>query len=158
MLQAIEDAVNASGVRMVHSKLVVLGLQGESPPGFTAVALLDESHVTAHCYSTTGQLAVDIFTCGVHDPRPIADDLRTAILEHAREARCVSSSVVGRFPTDEQELPLLIHDDIGPNSRNAKPRVSQSETCRRSTVSAVTMVGAESSRGDATSAIERRCE
>ena len=61
MLQTLRTAVAEHGVREVHSKLVVLGEHGESPPGFTAVALLDESHVTAHCYSDRGLLAVDIF-------------------------------------------------------------------------------------------------
>ena len=45
MLQTLRTAVAEHGVREVHSKLVVLGERGESPPGFTAVALLDESHV-----------------------------------------------------------------------------------------------------------------
>ena len=138
-------------------QLVVLGLQGESPPGFTAVALLDESHVTAHCYSTTGQLAVDVFTCGVHDPRPIADDLRAAILEHAQGVRCVSSSVVGRFPTDAQHRPVLLHDEPPHMPQDANVFVAQSETNRRPTVSAVRMTGMESER-DAASATERRNE
>lgn len=47
MLETLRGAVAAHGVREVHSKLVVLGERGESPPGFTAVTLLDESHVTA---------------------------------------------------------------------------------------------------------------
>jgi S-adenosylmethionine/arginine decarboxylase-like enzyme len=48
----------------VHSRAVILGDDGLSPPGFTAVCLVDESHVTAHCYSDRGWLAIDVFTCG----------------------------------------------------------------------------------------------
>ena len=43
MLKTLQSAVAAHGVREVHSKLVVLGERGESPPGFTAVTLLDLS-------------------------------------------------------------------------------------------------------------------
>ena len=45
----------------------------KSPPGFAAVVLIDESHVTAHCYSERGILAIDVFTCGKHDPDILAD-------------------------------------------------------------------------------------
>jgi S-adenosylmethionine/arginine decarboxylase-like enzyme len=67
-LQAIRAAVGESGVREVHSRIVVLGEDGLSPPGFTGVCLVDESHVTAHCYSDRGWLAIDVFTCGAHPP------------------------------------------------------------------------------------------
>ena len=97
MLQTMRDAVTSHGVREVHSKLVVLGERGESPPGFTAVVLIDESHVTAHCYSEEGQLAVDVFTCGVHDPRPLAANIRRHIEQRAPGSRCVLDECVGRF-------------------------------------------------------------
>lgn len=67
-LAAIRAAVGESGVREVHSRVVVLGEDGLSPPGFTGVCLVDESHVTAHCYSDRGWLAIDVFTCGAHPP------------------------------------------------------------------------------------------
>ena len=44
-------SLELSTCRQVHKKLVLLGLEGESPPGFTSVVLIDESHITAHCYS-----------------------------------------------------------------------------------------------------------
>ena len=44
-----------------------------SPPGFAAVVLLDESHITAHCYYEKGWLAIDAFTCGDGDPDLIAE-------------------------------------------------------------------------------------
>ena len=50
-----------------------------SPPGFAAVVLIDESHVSAHCYSDRGLLAIDIFTCGGNDPAPLADDIHEAL-------------------------------------------------------------------------------
>lgn len=43
----------------------------DSPPGFTAVCLLDESHISAHAYADLGILALDVFTCGDTDPRDV---------------------------------------------------------------------------------------
>lgn len=40
----------------------------DSPPGFTAIVMLDESHCSAHCYADLGLLAMDVFTCGKTDP------------------------------------------------------------------------------------------
>lgn len=34
-----------------------------SPNGFTIMFLLDESHISTHCYTDTGKLAFDLFTC-----------------------------------------------------------------------------------------------
>ena len=50
-----------------------------SPPGFTAVVLLDESHVSAHCYADTGQIALDIFTCGTTNPHDVLAYIREEI-------------------------------------------------------------------------------
>jgi S-adenosylmethionine/arginine decarboxylase-like enzyme len=84
-------------VREVHRKLVVLGEQGESPPGFTAVVLIDESHVTAHCYSERGWLAIDVFTCGGHDPRPLAAAIRRRVEEFAPATQCAQHTAMRRF-------------------------------------------------------------
>ena len=97
VLKTINNAVDDHGVRRVHSKLVILGQNGESPPGFTAVTLLDESHVTAHCYSERGWLAIDVFTCGAHDPCPLARDIRDSVLAYSPGATCVNNRRVGRF-------------------------------------------------------------
>lgn len=97
MLEALREAVAAAGVREVHHKLVVLGERGESPPGFTAAVLVDESHVTAHCYSTRGWLAVDVFTCGDSDPRALADAIHARIVRYAPAAVRVQDQLVPRF-------------------------------------------------------------
>ena len=72
MLELMEKAVAKSGARMVHSHVEVFD-GSISPLGFAAVTLLDESHVTAHCYSEKGMLAIDAFTCGSTDPGLIID-------------------------------------------------------------------------------------
>ena len=78
MLEKMIAAANAANVRIVHS--YVEEFDGViSPTGFAAMVLLDESHISAHCYYDKGWLAVDAFTCGGADPNGIADDLDEAL-------------------------------------------------------------------------------
>ena len=87
----------AHGICEVHRHLSVLGDAG-TPPGFTSVVLLDESHVTAHSYSERGLLAIDCFTCGAHDPRLLAETIHRAIVARVPAARRRKHVVVPRFP------------------------------------------------------------
>ena len=96
-LAALGDAVAAHGICEVHRHLSVLGDAG-TPPGFTSVVLLDESHVTAHSYSERGLLAIDCFTCGAHDPRLLAETIHRAIVARVPAARRRKHVVVPRFP------------------------------------------------------------
>ena len=80
MLQVLRDCVNRAGIREVHAHVAQFDGR-ESPPGFAAVVLIDESHVSAHCYSESGLLANDIFTCGDSDPGPLADDIHSMVVE-----------------------------------------------------------------------------
>jgi len=80
MLETLRSCVKYAGVREVHAH--VEAFDGSvSPTGFAAVVLIDESHVTAHCYSERGLLAVDVFTCGESNPDHIADKLDSLLVE-----------------------------------------------------------------------------
>ena len=80
MLSLMESAVDSSGARRVHSHNE--DFDGSvSPPGFAAVVLLDESHVSAHCYSESGLLAIDAFSCGNTDPARIIEVIEKSLLE-----------------------------------------------------------------------------
>ena len=72
MLNLLEEAVEQSTARCVHSHVEVFD-GTVSPLGFASVVLLDESHITAHCYSDRGWLSIDCFTCGETDPNSILD-------------------------------------------------------------------------------------
>jgi S-adenosylmethionine decarboxylase len=48
----------------------------DSPPGFTAMVLLDESHCSAHSYADLGLIAMDVFTCGDTDPHDVFESIR----------------------------------------------------------------------------------
>ena len=79
VLSVLQDAVARSGARDVHAHVEVFD-GSISPPGFAAVVLLDESHLSAHCYSERGWLAIDCFTCGGTDASGIVDDVVNAFL------------------------------------------------------------------------------
>jgi len=66
-----------------------------SPPGFTAVVLLDESHCTAHTYADLGLIALDVFTCGSTEPRDVLAYLREEV-----DLGEVTIREVGRFPLE----------------------------------------------------------
>ncbi len=78
MLVLMKKAIENSGAREVHAHVEVFD-GTVSPPGFAAVVLIDESHVSAHCYSDRGLLAIDAFTCGNTDPVTIITQLKQAL-------------------------------------------------------------------------------
>ena len=78
VLEILENVVDNSNARRVHSH--VENFDGSvSPLGFAAVVLIDESHVSAHCYSETGLLAIDVFTCGNTDSEILADQIENKL-------------------------------------------------------------------------------
>ena len=73
-----------------------------SPPGFAAVVLLDESHVTAHCYSEKGWLAIDCFTCGTCDPNIIIDQIHLALVREMPTLSQIIKSNHERFLYEDE--------------------------------------------------------
>ena len=99
ILDLMRGCVIECGIKEVHSH--VESFDGkQSPPGFAAVVLIDESHVTAHCYSERGILAGDVFTCGTHDPDVLADSIHNAMSSEIPGLRIVSRERVERFKGD----------------------------------------------------------
>lgn len=96
VLQSMLAACQKMGVRIVHSH--VEKFDGtESPEGFASVVLIDESHVSAHCYSNEGLLALDAFTCGAHNPSEIIAYLDSAIHTICPEVEQINRHDVERF-------------------------------------------------------------
>ena len=96
ILSLMERIVDDSSARRVHSHVETFD-GNQSPPGFAAVVLLDESHLTAHCYSTRGWLAVDCFTCGSTDTGKLIDELDVAIREVAPNVKLERKQSNPRF-------------------------------------------------------------
>ena len=99
VLEILKKGLIESGVRVVHSH--VEEFDGSvSPIGFAAIVLIDESHVTAHCYSERGLLALDVFTCGDHDPDSVADLIHDHLVLKIPGLRMVLRERVDRFRSE----------------------------------------------------------
>ena len=96
VLGILRECVRESGVREVHSHVEIFD-GTESPLGFAAAVLIDESHVTAHCYSKRGLLAIDIFTCGDSDSDSVADLIHERLVSENPGLRLVFRKNVERF-------------------------------------------------------------
>lgn len=95
------------GLRIVGEKCVVFD-GTKSPPGFTFVLCLDESHISVHSYADEGLLATDLFTCS-KNPHAHINALRRiedVILCHFPEGELYKRHTVGRFLTPFQESSL----------------------------------------------------
>jgi S-adenosylmethionine decarboxylase len=62
IFETMIKAIETTNMKIVHKKLCILN--GDTPPGFTSILLLDESHFSVHSYTELGLLCADIFTCG----------------------------------------------------------------------------------------------
>ncbi len=70
LAQAIQDAV-----RGARATLLDLNVRRFYPQGYSAVALLAESHLSLHAWPELGYVALDVFTCGEADPQKIVQQL-----------------------------------------------------------------------------------
>ncbi len=73
--EAIEKAV-----RSARATLLDLSVRRFYPQGYSAIALLAESHLSLHAWPELGYVALDVFTCGDADPQKIVQHLE----EHFR--------------------------------------------------------------------------
>jgi S-adenosylmethionine decarboxylase len=96
ILSVMRDAVAQSEATEVHAHAEAFD-GSTSPPGFAAVVLIDESHITAHHYADRGMLALDCFTCGESDPDELADFIHEALRKGMPELHLVRRDRVERF-------------------------------------------------------------
>ena len=86
------------GFTIVGGHLEVFTDAAVSPPGFASVLCIDQSHLSAHCYSDRGILACDAFTCGPLDRcRRAGQMLRDGVLRLFPGALVALERVVDRF-------------------------------------------------------------
>ena len=69
LMETLAEAATLAGATVVSQIRYRFG--DESPPGCTAVVMLDESHCSVHTYADLGLMAFDVFTCGRTDPRDV---------------------------------------------------------------------------------------
>lgn len=96
MLSAMARAAERAGSTVISQIRYKFGQ--DSPPGFTAIVMLDESHVSAHTYADLGLIALDVFTCGSTEPRDVLRFIRAEL-----DLGDVTVKECGRFLTHEAE-------------------------------------------------------
>lgn len=97
MLNAMARAAERAGANVISQVRYKFG--SDSPPGFTAVVVLDESHCSAHTYADLGLIALDVFTCGRTNPKDVLRFIQEEI-----DLGEVSVREVGRFVLSERTL------------------------------------------------------
>ena len=70
LAEAIQEAV-----RSARATLLDLNVRRFYPQGYSAIALLAESHLSLHAWPELGYVALDVFTCGEADPQKIVQHL-----------------------------------------------------------------------------------
>lgn len=94
VLNAMARAAERAGATVISQVRYKFG--SDSPPGFAALVMLDESHCSAHTYADLGLIAMDIFTCGKTDPRIVFRYIREEL-----DLGDVTVRELPRFPVKE---------------------------------------------------------
>ncbi len=95
VLESMAEAARRAGAHVISQTRYHFG--HNSPPGFTAVCLLDESHCSCHSYADEQMMAIDVFTCGNTDPRDVLRHLRSMV-----DLGDITVRSVPRFPMDSE--------------------------------------------------------
>ena len=106
ILEIMMQSASAGNTRPVFSHVEQFDGQS-SPPGFAAVVLLDESHITAHCYYEKGWLAFDAFTCGDGNPDLIADFITKNLKINMPDLQQMRRELVDRFLHNNEEEAVI---------------------------------------------------
>lgn len=69
--QALRDLAKICGMTIVSGPHVVEGIPQN--PGFTAVCIVDFSHISIHTFSNPQEVCLDIFSCKPFDPKKVHD-------------------------------------------------------------------------------------
>ncbi len=99
LLDTLAEATRNNGATVISQMRYQFG--ADSPPGCTAIVMLDESHCSVHTYADAGLVAFDFFTCG--DTSPVA------IWEEVRDKLGIKNATlrnVSRFDSALPDVPL----------------------------------------------------
>ena len=79
-------AIAQTTMKIVHKHLEILNK--DTPPGFTAMLLLDSSHFSAHSYTTEGLLSCDIYTCGPTNTLEVMNYFKEELVKQFPDMKC----------------------------------------------------------------------
>lgn len=110
--QIIFNALKEYNINIVHNHIEFFD-GSSSPPGFTSIYLIDESHVSAHCYSDTSLLALDIFTCSPNPEitKSVANYINKKIYLKFPNIKSINHEIP-RFPIYLNECKYILDEDI----------------------------------------------
>ncbi len=110
ILEAMARGATKAGATVISQVRYHFG--HNSPPGFTAMVLLDESHCSAHCYADQGMMALDVFTCGSTDPRVVLQHIREMVdlgdVYIRQEPRFIRDPATQQLPADSATEDMLV--------------------------------------------------
>lgn len=70
-MQALQD-VMVKGIERANMTILNIFSYSFVPQGCTIVIALSESHVSCHTWPENGCIAIDVYTCGVGNPKLVA--------------------------------------------------------------------------------------
>lgn len=73
-VNAIEN-VMVEGIKRANMTILNIFTHSFLPQGCTVVIALEESHVSCHTWPEEGCIAIDVYTCGLGNPKLIALEL-----------------------------------------------------------------------------------
>lgn len=88
LMKVLCTALKKEGFRLIR-KAVSHQFAGGGK-GVTGFVLLAESHAAFHSYPEHGYIAVDLYSCGRHDPRPVVEAIRAYL--RPKKASYISQS------------------------------------------------------------------
>jgi len=100
----MKESVKLGTCRVVAEKKVLYD-GSLSPPGFSSVLILDESHITCHCYSSekeNGMLGLDAFTCGTSDPSLMIDFIHDELIKLFPNIKTTKRYTLNRFAVSDE--------------------------------------------------------
>jgi S-adenosylmethionine decarboxylase len=108
----IFNGLKKYNINIVHNHMEFFD-GSNSPPGFTSVFLIDESHISAHCYSDTSLLALDVFTCSPNPEitKSIANFINKKIFINFPDIKSIKNEIP-RFPIYLKECKYILEEDI----------------------------------------------
>ncbi|MBT8156016.1 adenosylmethionine decarboxylase [Epibacterium ulvae] len=87
--QAFHTIVEVCGATLLHCHIHPF-----TPEGLSGVALLAESHISAHTWPDQGYGAFDVFMCGAADPWAAIDVLKSSFETEDVTAKAIRRSAV----------------------------------------------------------------
>lgn len=106
VLNTMARAAERAGATVVSQVRYKFG--SDSPPGFAALVMLDESHCSAHTYADLGLIAMDVFTCGSTEPREVFHYIQQELGLHD-----VTITECRRFPLHSGEPVETFEEEAG---------------------------------------------